>query len=418
MYLSRIVEQKLTSLQKEYQVIAIYGARQVGKSTLASMVFGQTMNAVSLDSLEERNLANANPALFLEAHPYPLIIDEIQKAPALLSEIKAVVDKEKIHCLKEGKEPALMYVLTCSNQFELQEAVSESLSGRVAVLNIASLSNAEIEKAIGSPFSPDLDVLKEKSKANERLYASRKQIFEKIYKGGMPAYVIEKKERETYFSSYISTYLERDVKKAINAGKERDFTRFLEYMAFRTAQQINYDDIGRNIGVDARTAKSWVSLLLSSGIAITLEPFARNISKRVVQTEKFYFMDTGLASYLCKWMSPEMLEKGAMSGAFYETYAVSEIIKSFMNGGLDFRKFLYYYRDRDQKEVDLIIEKDDSIYPIEIKKGINPVGPSFNFAFLNKYGKKIEKGLVIDSRKDVLPINENNWYCPLHLIGI
>ena len=418
MYLPRNIEKKLESLKNEYQIITIYGARQIGKSTLASMVFGKEMNSVSLDRLEERSLALANPALFLEAHPYPLIIDEIQKAPLLLDEIKAVVDKERLATIKEGKKPSLMYVLTGSNQFELREAVSDSLAGRSAILNMASLSNAELLKAEGEAFDPSIDRLIGKSRKNESLYATRKEIFEKIFKGGMPAYVLENKERETFFSSYVSTYLERDVNKAIASGKARDFLRFLEYLAFRTAQQIDYEDITRNVGVDSRTVKSWISILIKSGIAITLEPYAKNMSQRITKMEKFYFLDTGLASYLCKWMTPEMLEKGAMSGAFYETYAISEIVKSFMNEGKDYRKFLYYYRDKDQKEVDLIIEQNGAIYPIEIKKGINPVNSHFSFRFLEKYGKEVKKGLVIDSRKDVFPINESNWYCPIHLIGL
>ncbi len=189
-------------------------------------------------------------------------------------------------------------------------------------------------------------------------------------------------------------------------------------MALRTAQQINYDDISRNIEIDVRTVKSWISILISSGIAITLEPYAKNMSDRVTKSVKFYFMDTGLCAYLCKWPSAEMLENGVMNGAFFETYVVSEMIKSFTNAGKDYNNYLYYYRDKDKKECDLIIDYVDKIYPIEIKKGVNTVNSTFNFNFLKKYEKPVMKGIVIDTRENLFPINENNWYCPVFMVGL
>lgn len=378
------------------------------------------MGIVSLDDLENRTLANKNPKLFLEAHPWPIIIDEIQKASPLLDAIKVVVDSEKNKCLQNNVPVPLMYVLTGSNQFELQNMVSESLSGRTAILNMASLANNELEEIDGNIFNPDLDCLKAKyAKVKDKnLYRSRKKIFERIFKGGMPEYIAKDLNRDTFFSSYIATYIEKDVKKIINVDKEGDFLRFLDYMALRTAQQINYDDISRNIGIDVRTVKNWISILVTSGIAILLEPYAKNMSDRITKAPKFYFIDTGLCSYLCKWPSAEMLENGVMNGAFYETYAVSEIIKSYINAGVDYRRNFYYYRDKDKKEADLIIDYVDHISPIEIKKGINPVNSSFNFNFLKKYGKPASKGIVIDSREDIFPINADNWYCPIYMIGI
>lgn len=378
------------------------------------------MGIVSLDDLENRTLANKNPKLFLEAHPWPIIIDEIQKASPLLDAIKVVVDSEKNKCLQNNVPVPLMYVLTGSNQFELQNMVSESLSGRTAILNMASLANNELEEIDGNIFNPDLDCLKAKyAKVKDKnLYRSRKKIFERIFKGGMPEYIAKDLNRDTFFSSYIATYIEKDVKKIINVDKEGDFLRFLDYMALRTAQQINYDDISRNIGIDVRTVKNWISILVTSGIAILLEPYAKNMSDRITKAPKFYFIDTGLCAYLCKWPSAEMLENGVMNGAFYETYAVSEIIKSYINAGVDYRRNFYYYRDKDKKEADLIIDYVDHISPIEIKKGINPVNSSFNFNFLKKYGKPASKGIVIDSREDIFPINADNWYCPIYMIGI
>ena len=416
----RTIEKKLNEIKNEYAVITIYGARQVGKTTTASKVFGKEMAVVSLDDLENRTLANKNPKLFLEAHPWPIIIDEIQKAAPLLDAIKVVVDNEKNKCLQNNVKVPLMYVLTGSNQFELQNMVSESLAGRTAILNMASLANNELEEIDGNLFNPDLDHLKTKytEVKNKNLYRTRKEIFEKIFKGGMPEYIAKNLNRDTFFSSYISTYIEKDVKKTINVDKEGDFLRFLDYMALRTAQQINYDDISRNIGIDVRTVKNWISILVTSGVAIFLEPYAKNMSDRTTKAPKFYFMDTGLCAYLCKWPNAEMLENAVMNGAFYETYAVSEIIKSYINAGVDYRRTFYYYRDKDKKEADLIIDYADYISPIEIKKGINPVKSGFNFDFLKKYGKPISKGIVIDSREDLFPINEDNWYCPIYMIGI
>lgn len=420
MYYSRTIEKKINSIKKEYAAITIYGARQVGKSTVVDHIFGEDIPSVTLDDLNERALANDNPKLFLEVHPWPVIIDEIQKGTPLLEQIKIKIDDEKKDRLKDNRNVPLMYILTGSNQFELQKAVAESLAGRTAILTMSSLANNEIEKMEGNIFNPDLDVIRKKYKGinPKKLYKTRKEIFEKIFKGGMPEYIDKKLDRTTFFKSYIKTYMEKDIMKLISVDKERDFLRFLDYMALRTAQQINYDDIARNVGIDSRTVKSWISILVTSGIAITLEPYARNLSDRVTKMEKFYFLDTGLCAYLCKWPNAEMLEKGVMNGAFYETYVISEIVKSYMNAGEDYRQSFYYYRDKDKKEVDLIIEGPDCIYPMEIKKGINPVSKSFNFNFLEKYGKQVSKGLLIDSREDLFPINEDNWYLPIYMIGL
>lgn len=417
---ARTLEKKINQIKDEYAAITIYGARQVGKTTLAIKLFGGKMRVVSLDILENRTLANTNPKLFLESFSWPIIIDEIQKGAPLLDEIKNVIDIEKNKCLKEGRKVPLMFVLTGSNQFELQRLVSDSLSGRTAILNLSSLSNNEIEQIDGNIFDPNLDVLKEKYAQikDKNLYRTRKEIFERIFKGGMPEYIANNLERNTFFGSYISTYIEKDVKKIINVNKEADFLRFIDYMALRTAQQINYEDISRNIGIDVRTVKQWISILVTSGIAVLLEPYAKNMSDRITKSPKFYFMDTGLCAYLCKWPNADMLENGVMSGAFFETYVVSEIIKSYINAGMDYKRSLYYYRDKDNKEADLIIDYIEHICPIEIKKGINPVGSSFNFRFLKKYGKPISTGLVIDSRADLFPINSENWYCPVYMIGL
>ena len=234
----------------------------------------------------------------------------------------------------------------------------------------------------------------------------------------MPEYIVNNKDRDLFFSSYIKTYIEKDVRRLLSADNETTFLNFLSYIALRTACQVNYSDISNAIGVDVRTVKKWISILCTSGIIILLDPYMKNVSDRIVKTSKLYFMDTGLCAYLCKWPNSEMLENGVMNGAFYETYVVSEIIKSYYNSNQQMNLNLYYYRDRDQKEVDLIIESIEGIYTLEIKKGINPVNSKKNFDFLKKYGKNILTGLVIDSCEKIFPINEKVYYCPISLIGL
>lgn len=420
MYYKRTIEKVVKSLNGQFACITIYGARQVGKSTLIQNIFGNSFNYITMDDSKLRADAENDPSLFLDDHEWPLVIDEIQKVPKILEEIKIRVDNQKLKTLKENSTLPLMYILTGSNQIDLSKKVSDSLAGRTAILNLASFAYNEIEQLEGNVFDPSIDILKQKYKTLDlnRVYKTKKQIFEDIYRGGMPEYVVNNIDREAFFSSYITTYIEKDIRGAIDINKEGQFVRFLNYMALRTAQQINYDDISRNVGIDARTVKSWISLLVTSGIAFILEPYAKNLSNRVTKSEKFYFFDTGLCSYLCKWQDAEMLENGVMNGAFFETYCISEIIKSFINNNVNYRGRVFYYRDKDKKEADFIIEYADHIVPIEIKKGNNPVSYSFNFKFLEKYQKKVSKGFVIDSRKDIVSINESNFQIPVFMIGI
>lgn len=418
MLIKRNIENLIMECSNEFVCITLYGARQVGKSTTLEMIFGNKFNKVSLDDSLNRDLAKRNPKLFLESYEWPLIIDEIQKAPELLPEIKILIDKQKLFWNKNNLPYELMYILTGSNQFELQEAVSESLAGRTAVINMSSLSLNEISNFNSfSFFNPNIEILKQKEKEFAPEYLTRKRIFENIFKGGMPEYIVRNINRSSFFSSYINTYLEKDIRKLVSNDNETTFLRFLEYIALRTASQIDYINIANAVGVDVRTIKRWISILCTSGIIVLLEPYMKNLSDRIIKSPKLYFMDTGLCAYLCRWPNANMLEKGVMSGAFYETYVVSEIIKSYYNSTME-RLPLYYYRDKDQKEVDLIIESMEGIYPIEIKKGINPVNYKKNFKFLEKYGKHVLTGLVIDSCEKIFPINENVYYCPISLIGL
>ena len=417
MYIKRDIEEKIIEASQQFASITVYGSRQVGKLTLIRKIFPE-IEYVTLDDIEVRSYAISNPKEFLKYYGKPLIIDEIQKAPKLLEYIKIEIDEMKKNCLKNNEKTKLLYILSGSNQFELQEAITESLAGRTCVFNLASLSYNEIkQRTPHSSFNPDIAILRGKERNLNNEYRSRKKIFEDIMIGGMPDYVVNKVNRDMFFKSYITTYIEKDVRKVISADKETTFVNFMKYVALRTGCQLDCVEISRSIGIDARTVKSWIAILETSGIIKLLQPYTKNVSNRVIKTPKLYFMDTGLCAYLCGMPSAEVLEKSAFAGAFYETYVVSEIIKSYYNNYKDTSN-LYYYRDRDQYEVDLIIEDYGSIYPIEIKKGINPVSNNKNFKVLEKYKKNINIGLVIDSSNKVFPINDKVYYCPIDIIGL
>lgn len=413
MYIKRVIEKTIKKMVNEFPVIVISGARQVGKSTMLKMIKEDNMNYVTLDDLDARNLALSDPKYFLEQYSYPLLIDEIQYAPNLLPYIKMIVDDEKFKALKNNTEVKSLFWLTGSQQFKVMKDVSESLAGRVGVLNLYSLSNSEIKGYGGLLFTPKLDELKK----NENIvHCDSKEIFERIYNGGMPSIATGAIERSNYFSSYINTYIERDVKHLLNVGKTIEFYNFMQYIAVRTAQELNYSTIAKEIGVDSKTIKNWISILESSGIIYLLQPFSSNLSNRIIKAPKLYFMDTGLCSYLAKYPNPETLEIGALSGAIFETFVVSEIIKNITSHGLDPKMNLYYYRDKDQKEVDLLYIEGDTIYPIEIKKGISPNNPDKNFTVLKKYSNDIATGIVICMTQKLQPINRNCWLCPVSLL--
>lgn len=418
MYINRALEKQIVNASNEFACITIYGARQTGKSTMVKHLFSDSFNYVTFDDLSIRDYAIKDPKGFLDFYKFPLVIDEIQKAPSILNYIKISIDNYKEECLKNNKSIKLLYILSGSNQFELQEAITESLAGRTAIFNMTSLSF--VEKCgynEQSYFDPNIEVLLKKEKKMHK-HRSRKEIFEDIFEGGMPEYVLNNIDRERFYNSYVTTYIEKDVKKVISASKETTFLNFMEYIALRTANQIDYADISRNIGIDSRTVKDWLSVLETSGIIKLLQPYMANLSDRIIKKPKLYFLDTGLCAYLARIPTAEILEKSAFSGAFYETYVISEIIKSYYNSSKDYKREIYYYRDKEQKEVDLIIENFEGIYPIEIKKGINRVSPKKQFNFLEKYNKKILNGLIIDSCEKITPLNDKIFYCPISLIGL
>ncbi len=418
MYYPRDIENYLTETGEHFESVVVYGSRQVGKSTAIKHLFNKEFDYVTLDDTDDLEEALTQPKLFLETHPWPLIIDEVQRAPILLSEIKKKIDAERERKMNENLPRELMYILTGSNRFALQQGISESLAGRVAVIEMASFTQMEAIQKKGKLFHPDIQNLLNTEKEKKVDYVSQTEIYERIFRGGMPDIIVNGSPRETYFKSYFDTYIEKDVRSLIGVSSEMNFRRFVTYLALRTAQQVNYEAFARDIGIDSATCKRWMSILQTSGIIILLEPYMASISKRIIKAPKLYFMDTGLCAYLCKWPNAEMLQNCAMNGAFFETFVVSEIIKSFYNFGKEFENTLFYYRDIDQKEIDLLYLEADAIYPIEIKKGISPSKPNKNFNVLSKYGKEIKPGLVIDCTDKIRPINDKAYYFPVYLLGV
>ena len=417
MYIKRDIEKILLEAAESFQVITIYGSRQVGKSTTVDQLFGDSFETVTLDDAEELDMALSNPRAFFESHPWPLIIDEVQKAVGLLSEIKKIVDEQRRTWMKNNEPRRLMFVLTGSNQFELQEGISESLAGRTAVINMSGFTQTEKRGISGALFTVDLQELLNKQRDHKDFYRSSGVVFEDIFQGGMPDICTGESKRDIYYKAYIDTYIEKDVRKLISASSEMQFRKFISLLALRTAQEVVYNEISNAIGINVETCKRWISILQTSGIVYLLEPYMANASKRIIKAPKLYFMDTGLCAYLCKWPNAHMLMDCAMSGAFFETYVVSEIIKSFYNHGIEPNQYIYYYRDIDKKEVDILLVKDGALYPVEIKKGIAPSKPTKNFTVLEKYNMPIKQGMVIDNAEKIRVLNDEAFIMPVSLLG-
>ena len=266
MYIERAVESLIERTAHSFPAVVVYGPRQVGKSTTVMKLYGSRMSSVTLDDAEDRRLAQENPRLFLETWKWPVIIDEIQKAPNLLDAIKIEIDRQKALWLKNDERLKLMYILTGSNRFELQQGISDSLAGRCGVIDMASFSQSETYGAEGKLFDPEIARLLKREKELTGKYRTRQQVFRDIFRGGMPDIVTGVSEREIYFKSYISTYMEKDVRKLISAGSELQFRNFLSIIALRTAQELHYDTIANSVGIDVRTCKKWISILETSGL--------------------------------------------------------------------------------------------------------------------------------------------------------
>ena len=367
-YISRALEKRLCKYEKTYKVILITGARQVGKSTLLKKVFPDR-KYVSLDDPFMEQQAREAGSMFLTLNAPPVTIDEVQRAKELFRYIKIKCD--------ESEEKGLFF-LSGSQPFHLMQNVSESLSGRIGIIELSGLSMREsMGDAFNSHFLPTLEYVTERKKSLQK----QENIWEAIHLGGYPELQDQDKEWNAFYADYVKTYMERDVRELAAVQDLNAFRQFMIAVAARTGEILNYSAIASEIGKDVGTVKNWVSILEASGIVYLLEPYTSNVLKRAIKSPKLYFRDTGLVCYLTRWLTPENLAYGAMSGPIFETFAVSEILKSFSNEGLDYRHFVSYYRGRDKKrvkedgvmqeaetEIDLIIEENGILYPIEIKK--------------------------------------------------
>ena len=407
-YIKRFMEDVFLKLNEQYPAILITGPRQVGKTTMLQKLTeleGRNRHYVSLDDLNVRALAKSDPAMFFQIHQPPVFIDEVQYAPELFTYIKISVD--------QNHRPGDFW-MTSSQLFKLMHGVQESLAGRVALLHLSPLSQHEIYRGQPGEFSLDLATLQKRQAAIPA--ATTPQIFERIFAGGMPALVSKKyDDRDFFYSSYLSTYLERDVRELSGSINSLKFLTFVTAVAARTSQMVNYKGIADDCDIDQVTAKSWLRILETLGIVFYLHPYSNNVLKRTIKTPKLYFYDTGLVCYLTKWSSAETTMNGAMNGALLENYVVSEIQKSYQNIGKE--SDLYYYRDKDAKEIDIVLEHDGVLNPIEIKKTSNPGTELIKvFNLLDKSSTPRSKGAVICMKPELSAIDRDNYIVPVWVI--
>ena len=409
MYFHRHIEPVVERIAERKPVLVLTGARQVGKSTMLKEVYSD-INYVALNRPLVRESAKENPSLFFEANKPPVIVDEIQKAAELFDYIMDIVDEEK----KKGQ-----FYLTGSQSMKLMKNVSESLAGRAGVIRMLGLSMRELARiAYRKPFLPMPEHMD--SMIKEGAAFDYTKIVTSIHKGFFPElYETESDLHDwaDYYSSYFQAYIEKDIKDVLNIQDESAFIKFVKATASLTGQMLNLSTIAEICGKDVKTVRAWLSVLESSGLVYLLEPYYNNFSKRLVKTPKLYFLDTGLACWLLGWNTPEQLINGAMWGHIFESFVFSEVLKSYYNDGI-VKPPLYYYRDMDKNEIDILIEDGEMLYPLEIKTTSDPVKSMVKaFRCLDKIpGKKTGTGALVCLAKERLPLTDRVWILPVHLL--
>jgi len=405
-YYRRSIEQVINEYKEQFPILLLTGPRQVGKSTLFKELFREEYKYFSLDDPILKEQIINDPRLFLKNNPEKLIIDEIQYAPSIFPYLKMKVDENR----EDG-----MYLMTGSQAFVLMKNVSETLAGRVGILELQGISLREqFNIEFNKPFIPNEEYISEREK-NMTEYTD---LWQRIHRGYMPELVFnDKKKWEFFYSSYVQTYIERDVRDLINISDESKFLKFMISLASRSGELLNYGAVANEVGVSNETVKRWVSVLRTSRIIYLMEPYFNNHLKRVIKTPKIYFMDVGLLAYLTKWPTPETLANGAKAGNIFETFVVSEIIKSYLNAGI-INPPIYFYRDKDKKEIDLIIEEAEKIYPIEIKMSASPDKEmAKNFSVLKgKIDKEIGTGIIICQYDNKVYLSEDILVLPIEYI--
>ncbi len=382
MYIERELEGKLSSYLKQFKVVLVTGQRQAGKTTMLKHALPQDYAYITLDDMGALDLALSDPQAFLNEGVLPVVIDEVQQAPQLFRQVKYVADSSE----RYGD-----IVLTGSQTYQLMEGVSESLAGRVGILELPTLSLRETFATLGKgPYVP-------RQFARGELTAPKGfDTWAHIHRGSMPRLLQPEVDWRDYYSSYVRSYLERDVRQLINVRDELTFYNFMVACAARTGQLLNLSDIADTVGASPKAVRGWLSVLQASGIVRIVQPFWTNAEKRLVKTPKLYFMDTGLACYLTNWNTPEQLKVGAMAGHMFETFVVSEVLKSYLNAGRDARE-VTFYRDSRKREIDLVIQDGRTLHPVEIKANMTVTSKAIkNFGCLEELsGYEVGFGHVV-----------------------
>ena len=407
-YISRSLERKFNRMSEFFKVVLVTGSRQVGKTTMLKHLAEEKKRSyVTLDNMMARNLAKTDPVLFFQTYKPPVIIDEVQYAPELFGQIKIMCD--------ESEETGRFW-LTGSQQFNMMKNVRESLVGRIGILQLYSMTKNEIAGTLF--YDDDLDFsLSGLQMRQERVQKNDAVInYEHIWRGGMPQVLsADNEQRQEYFEAYVDTYLMRDV---VDYGSVTDtlrFSMFISACAAILSEQVNYKTLADIVGISQPTAKEWLRLLESLGIIYLLKPYSNNAFKRLAKTPKLYFCDTGLATHLLMWPTSETLMNGAASGRFFENFVIIELLKNYEYSKT--KVAMYYFRDSNKKEIDLLIERNAEIHPLEIKKTANPNNRDIKkFTILNETTSKIGHGGIICMCEEVIPIDEKNNFIPCNLI--
>ncbi len=393
LYFERTLAKEISKISEDFKAVLVTGPRQIGKTTLLKHLAGENRKYVTLDNQSDLLLAKNDPKGFLDTYSPPVIIDEIQYAPELFSYIKILLDN--------SNQNGLIW-MTGSQQYDMMKNVTESLAGRIAIIDMLGFSIYERE----GQGTKQQSFLPQSTAKNQLIKKGMTDTFKIIWQGSFPDVISkDEKSRRAFYDSYIRTYLERDVRQLISLGKEIAFITFLKVAAARTGQELNYEDIARNVGVSSVTVKNWVSVLKASGIIYLLQPYFKNITKRLTKTPKLYFLDTGLASYLAGWTTAEALQFGTSAGAFFETFVVSEILKSYYHNAEN--PPVCFFRDEKGNEIDLLIQKDQTFYPIEIKKHATPMLKDVSGFKIFEKLESVEQGCEVCLTPKVQPLSKN-----------
>lgn len=360
-YIKRHAEKTVEKLSKMFGAVLVAGPRQVGKTTMLQEIT-KNINYATLDDPIVKASAIEESGTFFKDNPPPVFVDEIQKAPELFPQMKMIIDRDR----KKGQ-----FFMCGSQQFKMMKGVSESLAGRLGLVTLLGFSLREKYGVdFDEPFLPTDEFFAERKKHLADI--TYDDVWEAIHRGSMPElYANSDFDWQMFYGAYVRTYIERDVRELSEIGDEVKFTRFMTVVAASTGQLLNLASLSRDVGISQPTAERWLSILVASNLVYLLQPYSNNITKRAIKTPKLYFLDTGLAAYLTKWNTTDVLKNGAMAGAFFESFVVAEIIKSYYNKGI-LELPLYFYRDKDMNEIDLLIEDNGVLYPLEMKKHADP----------------------------------------------